>query len=75
MEGIYLHSGAFITKECIQNALAEFSNKNNNCFPITDHNDLFIGEGSLIDNDQIQVYLTETYAKVVGASGLYGKFY
>lgn len=73
MEGIYFQDGHFVTKECIQNALTEFSNKHDNYFPVVDHNDLFIGEGSLIDNEQIKVYLNETSAKIYGVSGLYGK--
>jgi len=75
MEGIYLREGAFITKECMQNALTEFSNKHNNHFPIVDHNDLFVGEGSLIDNEYVKVYLNEISAKIYGVSGLYGKFH
>ena len=69
MEGIFLRDGQFVTKECMQNALVDFSNKHDNYFPIVDHNDLFIGKGSLIDNE----YVNEVSAKIYGASGLYGK--
>lgn len=73
MEGIFLRDGQFVTKECMQNALVDFSNKHDNYFPIVDHNDLFIGKGSLIDNEYVKVYLNEVSAKIYGASGLYGK--
>lgn len=73
MEGIYLRDGVFVTKECMQNALTEFSNKHDNYFPIVDYNDLFIGEGGFINNEYLKVYLNETSAKIYGAFGLYGK--